>query len=63
MLLGRTQELDRIHHLVDEVRRGQGSALVLIGEPGIGKTTLLERAFAEARGLRVIGVSGVEVEA
>lgn len=62
MLLGRARELDRISRLVENVRRGEGGALLLVGEPGIGKTTLLARASMDAEGLRVIGTSGVEVE-
>ncbi len=62
MLLGRARELDRISRLVENVRRGDGGALLLVGEPGIGKTTLLARASMEAKDLRVIRTSGVEVE-
>ncbi|MBB3663063.1 DNA-binding CsgD family transcriptional regulator [Prauserella sediminis] len=41
---GRDDELARIGTLVDEVRAGAGQTLVLRGEAGIGKSTLLEFA-------------------
>ncbi len=47
---------------MEGVRLGDGGALLLVGEPGIGKTTLLARASMEAEDLRVIRTSGVEVE-
>jgi DNA-binding CsgD family transcriptional regulator len=62
MLLGRARELDRISRLVENVRRRDGGALLLIGEPGIGKTTLLGRASTESEDVRVIRTSGVDAE-
>ena len=39
---GRAQ-LDRMRERVDRARDGRGGAVVLVGEPGVGKTTLAER--------------------
>jgi DNA-binding CsgD family transcriptional regulator len=64
MLLGRNSELGLIDQLVDEIRAGMGRALVLQGEPGIGKSALLDHAAARAgRGTRVLRVAGFEGEA
>ncbi|WP_182903854.1 AAA family ATPase [Microbispora sp. H10830] len=63
-LIGRSEETSRLHDLIDAVREG-GAALLLRGEPGIGKTALLAEAAAVARasGLRVLNTVGVESEA
>lgn len=63
-LLGRDGELDRLLAVVRAAERGQGGALVLRGEPGIGKTALLdhvERVAGEA--FQVVRASGSEFEA
>lgn len=62
-LLGRDQELALIGAFLDRSARG-GDAMLLIGEPGIGKTVLLDVAaeWAAADGARVLRASGVEFE-
>ncbi len=45
-----------------EARRGHSAALVLRGEPGIGKSALLEYAAERAQGCRVLRATGVEWE-
>ncbi|MFC9325102.1 AAA family ATPase [Kitasatospora sp. NPDC057015] len=64
MLYGRGVEQAAIGRLLDEARAGRSGVLVLRGEPGIGKTALLEHA-ASAAGpeFRVIRATGVEYEA
>ncbi|MFB4272982.1 AAA family ATPase [Nonomuraea sp. GTA35] len=42
MLLGRTRELAKLEGLLRAARSGRGGGLVLRGEAGIGKTTLLD---------------------
>lgn len=49
----RDQTVAAIERLLDNARAGQGRALFLVGEAGLGKTTMLERARALASGLRV----------
>lgn len=63
MLLGRASECGRIADLLDEARAGRGGVLVIGGEPGIGKTALLEHAARSAVGMRVLSARGVESEA
>ncbi len=43
-LIGRERECGQIERLIRDVRNGEGGCLVLSGEPGIGKTALLEHA-------------------
>ena len=63
-LLGRESEALAVSELVDGVR-DRGGALVLRGEPGIGKSALLDQAAfrADAAGVRVLRTAGVESEA
>jgi predicted ATP-dependent serine protease len=60
-LLGRLQEQSLLTSLLDEVAT-RGQALVLRGEPGIGKSRLLSEA-AQARGMTVLTTAGVQSEA
>ena len=46
-----------------DARRGSGGALLVVGDPGIGKTSLLVEAEAQAEGMRVIRAGGIEAEA
>jgi DNA-binding CsgD family transcriptional regulator len=62
-LYGRQDECGLIADLVDEARRGHGAVLVMHGEPGSGKTALLDYAAGLATGLRVIRTDGAESEA
>src|ERR1700716_563406 len=63
MLLGRTAELDAIDQALASARLGKSSRLLIRGEPGIGKTALVEYAAAEAGTMRVLAARGVEFEA
>ncbi|MFK0112664.1 ATP-binding protein [Streptomyces sp. NPDC091217] len=62
-LIGREYDLELIRGFVDEAR-GSGSALLLSGDAGVGKTVLLDAAAAHARGtgMRVVRAAGVEFE-
>src|SRR5262245_9991230 len=60
--LGRSVEREVLERLLDEVREGSSRALALRGEPGIGKTALLELAIDLACGFRVFRVGGVQSE-
>ncbi|HEV3354073.1 MAG TPA: AAA family ATPase [Acidimicrobiales bacterium] len=61
-LLGRGAECEAIDGLVQAVRTGDGRVVVLSGEPGVGKTALLEYARDQAFGCRVASVSGIQSE-
>jgi DNA-binding CsgD family transcriptional regulator len=61
-LLGRDEERGRIGRILDDARRGLSGVLVLRGEPGVGKTALLDDAQAAAPDLQVIRIDCVETE-
>jgi DNA-binding CsgD family transcriptional regulator len=62
MLLDRLSERAALSRLLDAARAGRSGVLVMGGEPGVGKTALLEHAIESAAGLRVARVTGVESE-
>ncbi|MGW1563156.1 AAA family ATPase [Streptomyces sp. NPDC002144] len=61
-MVGRRAEREAIGGLLDAVREGLSGVLVLTGEPGIGKTRLLEYAAERAAELRVVRLTAVESE-
>jgi DNA-binding CsgD family transcriptional regulator len=65
MMLGRSTERAEIDELLAGARAGRSSALVICGDPGIGKTTLLEYAVSQARevhDMQVLSARGYETE-
>ena len=62
-LVGRDEDLDRLRALLDRARGGTGGSLVLEGEAGIGKTSLLIEATAMATGFCSLSTVGIESEA
>ena len=59
---GRDAELAALDGLLGQARNGTSGALVLRGDPGIGKTALLAQAAGRAGGFQVIRATGVEEE-
>jgi predicted ATPase len=47
-LVGRDAELGRLAGLLDDLRAGRGAAVLVEGEPGIGKSALLRTGLAAA---------------
>jgi DNA-binding CsgD family transcriptional regulator len=62
VLIGRRAECDGLDQLLDGVRAGASQVMVVHGEPGVGKTALLDYVDRRAAGCRVIRASGVESE-
>jgi DNA-binding CsgD family transcriptional regulator len=62
VLLGREQELRHVAALLEEARRGRSGTLTIVGEPGVGKTALLEEARLLAHDMQVLSCTGVESE-
>jgi DNA-binding CsgD family transcriptional regulator len=63
MLLGRDQERLALDGVMASARLGRSAVLALVGEPGIGKTSLLAYAAENSGGLRLLRARGVESEA
>jgi DNA-binding CsgD family transcriptional regulator len=62
MLLGRRSECKMVDGLLEGARAGRSGVLILLGEPGVGKTALLEYAVESASDLRVARAVGAESE-
>ena len=64
VLHGREVEQARLADLVDRARRGRAGALVVRGEPGVGKSALLNDLIEGSgdAGLRVLRTQGLESE-
>jgi DNA-binding CsgD family transcriptional regulator len=62
VLRGRRNECRTLDGLLEAVRAGESRALVLRGEPGIGKTALLEYVRERASGCRMARAAGVQSE-
>ena len=52
VLVGRSSDCAVLDDLVEAIGRGLSRTLVIVGEPGIGKTCLLRYAARAAGGLR-----------
>lgn len=63
MLLGRSRELFTIDQALAAARLGKSARLVIHGEPGIGKTAMLQYATEHSESMRVLSARGVEFEA
>ena len=63
-LVGRADELDALERLLDGLDRGGRGAIEVVGEPGIGKTRLLQELAvrAEVHGHLALGGSASELE-
>ena len=63
MLVGREGELASLAALVEAARRGTAGTLLLRGEPGVGKSSLLDQVAASTERATVLRTRGLEVEA
>jgi tetratricopeptide (TPR) repeat protein len=60
--MDRYAEKQALHQVLDSVRAGMSGALVLRGEPGVGKSALLDYAVERAAGLQIVRTVAVESE-
>lgn len=63
MLLGRKEERLALDRLLAQARDGRSGVLAIVGEPGIGKTALLDHVAESAHGMRILRSRGIESEA
>jgi DNA-binding CsgD family transcriptional regulator len=61
-LINRHSECAILDGVVEAVRAGESRALILSGEPGVGKTALLEYLHGQASACHVVRVAGVQSE-
>src|SRR4051794_38509650 len=62
MLVGRSRERARLERLLSDARAGRSGAVLLHGDPGIGKTALLRWTVEQAADLTVVRARGIETE-
>jgi ATP/maltotriose-dependent transcriptional regulator MalT len=62
VLVGREGERTRLDSLIARARGGESAALLVHGEPGIGKTRMLEHAAAAAADFQVLRAHPLEAE-
>jgi DNA-binding CsgD family transcriptional regulator len=64
-LTGREAEIERLRLFLSQIGTGDGDALLLSGDPGVGKTSLLDVAAALAAdsGIRLLRATGSQFEA
>ncbi|MET9111035.1 ATP-binding protein, partial [Streptomyces zhihengii] len=60
--MGRDRECEELDGLLEAVRGGESRALLLSGEPGGGKTALLNHLAGRAGDFRVCRITGVQSE-
>ncbi|HEX9498917.1 MAG TPA: ATP-binding protein, partial [Mycobacterium sp.] len=61
-LIDRHAECGVLDGLLEAIRAGESRALVVSGEPGVGKTALLEYLSGQASGCRLARTAGVQSE-
>jgi len=61
-LVARNRELAHLDHILWKARAGSGSAVVLRGEPGVGKSALIEATVARASDFGVVRLRGAAVD-
>jgi hypothetical protein len=62
VLVGRGRELRQLGEARDRAHAGVSTALVIYGEPGIGKTSLLDGLIATAGGMQVLSARPLQAE-
>jgi DNA-binding CsgD family transcriptional regulator len=63
MLLGRELERQEIQRVLSQARCGESTTVALVGEPGIGKSALLEHTAEQAAAMQLLRARGIESEA
>ncbi|MGH9046801.1 MAG: AAA family ATPase, partial [Acidimicrobiales bacterium] len=61
-LVARNRELAHLDHILWRARAGSGSAVVLRGEPGVGKSALVEATVSRASDFYVVRLRGTALD-
>lgn len=61
-LVGRSAELGVLRGVIDQARSGGSATLLVAGEPGVGKSALLDQLTRLADGFHVVRTEGIESE-
>jgi len=61
-LLGREHEVQALDRLLEGARTGRSGTLLVLGEPGLGKTALLQRTVDSAARFQNLRTAGTEGE-
>ena len=61
-LVGRRREREVLERLLQSAASGESGVLVVLGEPGVGKTALLDFAIEAAARFRTVRTTGIESE-
>jgi DNA-binding CsgD family transcriptional regulator len=62
VLFGRDAEVSQLMALLERASDQQSGSLLIVGEPGVGKTALLDECRRQAAGMTVLTARGVESE-
>jgi DNA-binding CsgD family transcriptional regulator len=62
VLVGREKEQLALEEVLEDARGSRGRVLALVGEPGIGKSSLLAHAEQQAEGMQLLRARGVQSE-
>src|SRR3982074_1083893 len=62
LVVGRQSELSEIQALIDGAQSGDGGAIVVHGERGVGKSTVLEMSASLARELKIFRCTAFQSE-
>jgi DNA-binding CsgD family transcriptional regulator len=62
LLLERDGQLDELGRLLDRVRDGEGTTVLVVGEAGVGKSVLMRELLRSVNGLNVLRARGDELE-
>jgi DNA-binding CsgD family transcriptional regulator len=62
VLSGRRTECETLDHLLGTIRSGRRAVLVLRGDPGVGKTSLMDYVRSQASDCHVLRATGVQSE-
>jgi DNA-binding CsgD family transcriptional regulator len=61
-LIGRVEVREKLDALLEGALRGDAGSLVIRGDPGVGKTALVDYVIGQAVGFQAVHLTGIEAE-